>query len=38
MLNVLVTMPFADAQLERLRRVSPELRVASAFTDHDWRQ
>ena len=27
MLDVLVTMPFTDAQLDRLRRVSPELRV-----------
>lgn len=30
MLDVLVTMPFSDAQLERLRGVSPELRVTRA--------
>jgi phosphoglycerate dehydrogenase-like enzyme len=30
MLNVLVTMPFSDTQLDRLRAVSPELRVARA--------
>jgi phosphoglycerate dehydrogenase-like enzyme len=30
MLDVLVTMPFTDAQLERLRAVSPELRVTRA--------
>jgi phosphoglycerate dehydrogenase-like enzyme len=29
MLNVLVTMPFNEAQLERLRAVSPRLRVTS---------
>ena len=28
MLDVLVTMPFSDAQLQRVRDVSPELRVA----------
>jgi phosphoglycerate dehydrogenase-like enzyme len=28
--NVLVTMPFRDAQLDRLRRVSPRLRVTRA--------
>ncbi|HYE91058.1 MAG TPA: D-2-hydroxyacid dehydrogenase [Terriglobales bacterium] len=30
MRDVLVTMPFSDAQLERLRAVSPELRVTCA--------
>ena len=30
MLDVLVTMPFSDAQLQRVRDVSPELRVARA--------
>ena len=30
MLDVLVTMPFSDAQLARLRAVSPELRVTRA--------
>jgi phosphoglycerate dehydrogenase-like enzyme len=30
MLDVLVTMPFSEAQLDRLRAVSPEVRVACA--------
>src|SRR5688500_8902060 len=30
MRDVLVTMPFSDAQLDRLRAVSPELRVTRA--------
>ena len=29
MLNVLVTMPFGEARLDRLRAVSPELRVTA---------
>jgi phosphoglycerate dehydrogenase-like enzyme len=33
MLDVLVTMPFSDAQLQRVRDVSPELRVARAEPD-----
>jgi phosphoglycerate dehydrogenase-like enzyme len=33
MLEVLVTMPFTDAQLDRLRAVSPELRVTRADAD-----
>ena len=34
MLNVLVTMPFTDAQIERLRRVSPSLDVKRADAEH----
>ena len=30
MLNVLVTMPFSEAQLDRMRRVSPSLTVRRA--------
>jgi phosphoglycerate dehydrogenase-like enzyme len=33
MLNVLVTMPFQDAQLDRIRRVSPDLHVGRDRAD-----
>lgn len=33
MLSVLVTMPFDERQLDRLRRVSPDLRVTRQHPD-----
>ena len=33
MLNVLVTMPFSEAQLDRMRRVSPSLTVTREDPD-----
>jgi phosphoglycerate dehydrogenase-like enzyme len=33
MLDVLMTLPFSDAQLDRLRRVSPDVRISRAAPD-----